>query len=67
MKLVDTQAVAVLCGVAVATVRSWARRGHLTPMGRFQRRTLYDIRQAETLAAARRHAEDHANTINVRG
>jgi predicted site-specific integrase-resolvase len=40
---VDTQAAAVAVGVSPVTIRVWAHRGLLSPIGRKGRRTLYDL------------------------
>jgi DNA-binding transcriptional MerR regulator len=40
---VDTQAAALAVGVSPVTIRVWAHRGLLTPIGREKRRRLYDL------------------------
>lgn len=60
--LITTNEAAALAGVAVATIRSWIQRGHLTPVGRdpLTDRPLVkfiDVAKAEraTRSKARRH------------
>lgn len=61
--LITTNEAAALAGVAVATIRKWAQRGQLTPVGHDPQtnRPLFrfiDVAKAEraTRAKARRHA-----------
>jgi hypothetical protein len=54
MKLADTQAIAIFMRRPAATIRHWARTGHLTRHGTDPRgRALYDLDQAEQLLKAR--------------
>lgn len=52
MTLVDAHTAAVAAGVRPATIRQWARRGHIEAKGRSGRAHLYD------LAEIARHALD---------
>jgi hypothetical protein len=49
--LADTAAIAVLTGRQPATIRSWASRGLLARRGTRGRRALYDVEEAQDLAA----------------
>lgn len=48
----DTVAVAAMVGVPPHTIRNWAARGHLQPVGTDGTRTLYDAEHVVKVAAA---------------
>jgi len=56
---VTAEEAALLCGVKPATIRQWASRGYLTPVGQRGRSLLYDSRQ---LARARDEVRDRNRT-----
>jgi hypothetical protein len=50
--LADAHGIALITGRKPSTIRSWASRGHLTRHGTSpQGRTLYNVEEAEELAA----------------
>lgn len=49
--LADTQAIALLTRRAPSTIRSWAARSLLTRRGTMGARALYDVDEAQKLAA----------------
>jgi hypothetical protein len=71
--LADTQAIAALTGRKPATIRSWAhrypdrlpRRGTSRPRGRGQPRALYDVEEAEKLAASLAALENRGIVCNT--
>jgi uncharacterized protein YjcR len=69
-RLADTQAIAHMTGVAPGTVRSWASRhkDKLPRRGHDQRgRTLYDIAEAQDLAAELAKSLPARNTERTSG
>jgi hypothetical protein len=64
--LADTQAIAILLARPAATIRSWAHRGQLTRHGTDRRgRTMYDIGEAQQLAAQLAMVETPATLCNT--